>query len=159
MSKEQVMDYVMNTPANTNPNVLSGMLDGISGTQLPSPTESDNGKVLGVDGGEYKLVEQSGGSEYTPQKYIVVKNGASTYGLLHTAGGPYTEADWSDLCSQLTILDSPSGSSFLWRSYGHEGALAVIFTNVTFDDYHNSWKLVTAVIKKDGTTQRYEKGL
>jgi hypothetical protein len=61
MSKEQVMDYVMNSPANTNPNVLSGMLDGISGTQLPSPTESDNGKVLGVDGGEYKLVEQSGG--------------------------------------------------------------------------------------------------
>ena len=62
MSKEQVMDYVMNSPANTNPNVLSGMLDGISGTQLPSPTESDNGKVLGVDGGEYKLVEQSDGS-------------------------------------------------------------------------------------------------
>ena len=59
MSKEQVMDYVMNSPANTNPNVLSGMLDGISGTQLPSPTESDNGKVLGVDGGEYKLVEQT----------------------------------------------------------------------------------------------------
>ena len=63
MSKEQVMDYVMNSPANTNPNVLSGMLDGISGTQLPSPTESDNGKVLGVDNGEYKLVEQSGGSK------------------------------------------------------------------------------------------------
>ena len=68
MSKEQVMDYVMNSPANTNPNVLSGMLDGISGTQLPSPTESDNGKVLGVDGGEYKLVEQSGGAEVEYQK-------------------------------------------------------------------------------------------
>lgn len=32
------------------------------GTELPSVTASDNGKVLGVDGGEYKLVEQSGGS-------------------------------------------------------------------------------------------------
>lgn len=61
MNKEQVMDYVMTTPSNSNRAVLSGMLDGISGTQLPSPTESDNGKVLGVDGGEYKLVEQSGG--------------------------------------------------------------------------------------------------
>ena len=30
MSKEQVMDYVMNSPANTNPNVLSGMLDSIA---------------------------------------------------------------------------------------------------------------------------------
>ena len=27
------------------------------GTELPSVTASDNGKVLGVDGGEYKLVE------------------------------------------------------------------------------------------------------
>ena len=26
------------------------------GTELPSVTASDNGKVLGVDGGEYKLV-------------------------------------------------------------------------------------------------------
>lgn len=63
MSKEQVMDYVMTTPSNPNRAVLSGMLDEISGTQLPSPTPSDNGKVLGVDGGEYKLVEQSGGAE------------------------------------------------------------------------------------------------
>ena len=29
------------------------------GTELPSVTASDNGKVLGVDGGEYKLVEQA----------------------------------------------------------------------------------------------------
>lgn len=29
------------------------------GTELPSVTASDNGKVLGVDGGEYKLVEGS----------------------------------------------------------------------------------------------------
>jgi len=64
MSKEQVMDYVMNSPANTNPNVLSGMLDGISGTQLPSPTKSDNGKVLGVSNGEYKLVEKSKATEF-----------------------------------------------------------------------------------------------
>ena len=53
----------MTTPSNPNRAVLSGMLDEISGTQLPSPTVSDNGKVLGVDGGEYKLVEQSGGGE------------------------------------------------------------------------------------------------
>ena len=32
------------------------------GTELPSVTASDNGKVLGVDGGEYKLVEQNGGN-------------------------------------------------------------------------------------------------
>lgn len=30
--------------------------------ELPSVTSADNGKVLGVDGGEYKLVEGGGGS-------------------------------------------------------------------------------------------------
>jgi len=37
MSKEQVMDYVMNSPANTNPNVLSSLLDSVAqggGTSL-----------------------------------------------------------------------------------------------------------------------------
>lgn len=61
MNKNTILDYVTETPGNTNKAVLSGMLDKISGTKLPSPTPSDNGKVLGVDGGEYKLVEQSGG--------------------------------------------------------------------------------------------------
>lgn len=31
MSKEQVINYVMNSPANTNKAVLEGMLDGIGG--------------------------------------------------------------------------------------------------------------------------------
>jgi hypothetical protein len=62
MSKEEIIDYVMTTPSNPNKAVLSGMLDEVGGTQLPSPTASDNGKVLGVDNGEYKLVEQSGNS-------------------------------------------------------------------------------------------------
>lgn len=30
MTKQEIIDYVMNTPANTNPNVLSGMLDSIA---------------------------------------------------------------------------------------------------------------------------------
>lgn len=102
MSKEQVMDYVMNSPANTNPNVLSGMLDGISGTQLPSPTESDNGKVLGVDGGEYKLVEQSGGAEVEIIKladYSLTTGtdgrGGTTgvYAKSHSNGKPYSLAE------------------------------------------------------------------
>ena len=31
MDKQQIIDYVMNSPANTNPNVLGTMLDGIGG--------------------------------------------------------------------------------------------------------------------------------
>ena len=31
MTKEQIIDYVMNSPANTNPNVLGSLLDGLGG--------------------------------------------------------------------------------------------------------------------------------
>ena len=33
MDKQQIIDYVMNSPANTNPNVLGTMLDGIGGQE------------------------------------------------------------------------------------------------------------------------------
>lgn len=92
MSKEDVIDYVMTTPSNPNRAVLSGMLDEVSGTQLPSPTASDNGKVLGVDGGEYKLVEQSGGNDYTNisnsgNGTTIVKVGKLAIALGNTSNG------------------------------------------------------------------------
>ena len=62
MGKKQVIDYVMNSPANTNKAVLEGMLDGMGGVDVPAPTAEDAGKVLGVNkSGSYALVEQSGG--------------------------------------------------------------------------------------------------
>lgn len=63
MGKEQIIDYVMNSPANTNKAVLEGMLDGMGGADMPAPTTEDAGKVLGVnESGSYALVEQSGGN-------------------------------------------------------------------------------------------------
>jgi len=131
MSKEQVMDYVMNSPANTNPNVLSGMLDGISGTQLPSPTESDNGKVLGVDGGEYKLVEQSGGVEVEIKN---LTNGVDFWRIgnlgflrLNNYSAPVAESEYlfvsardassisSELSREITPLESNTYSGSLIR--------------------------------------------
>lgn len=42
---------------------LNNMEQGIADAyELPSVTSADNGKVLGVDDGEYALVEQSGGA-------------------------------------------------------------------------------------------------
>ena len=64
MGKKQVIDYVMNSPANTNKAVLEGMLDGMGGADVPAPTAEDTGKVLGVnESGSYALVEQSGGGD------------------------------------------------------------------------------------------------
>lgn len=59
--ENEVLDYVMNTPGNTNPAILEQMLDANSGTKLPEPTLEDNGKVLGVSEGQYALVSGGGG--------------------------------------------------------------------------------------------------
>lgn len=60
--ENEVLDYVMETPGNTNPAILGQMLDKNSGTKLPEPTPEDNGKVLGVSEGQYALVSGGGGS-------------------------------------------------------------------------------------------------
>ena len=118
MSKEQVMDYVMNSPANTNPNVLSGMLDGISGTQLPSPTESDNGKVLGVNGGEYKLVDLS------------ERTVALTAVSIKTTGCYATYPGSTEQKLPIALLDIDTNVGDTWMSVRGDLSGAVMFSGV-----------------------------
>lgn len=57
MDKETILDYVTETPENTNRNVLRGMLDNFSksggSSDLPAVTSEDNGKVLTVIDGRW----------------------------------------------------------------------------------------------------------
>ena len=57
MNKETILDYVTETPGNTNRNVLRGMLDNFSksgdNSDLPAVTSEDNGKVLTVIDGRW----------------------------------------------------------------------------------------------------------
>ena len=64
--ENEVLDYVMNSPENTNPAILGQMLDANSGTKLPEPTPEDNGKILGVADGAYALVSGGGGGSAEP---------------------------------------------------------------------------------------------
>lgn len=67
---------------------LNNIEQGIADAQLPSVTASDNGKVLGVDGGEYKLVEQSKGAvrivEVTTDDVVAVADASN-------------KASWADI--------------------------------------------------------------
>lgn len=62
MGKEEVINYVMNTPNNSNRAVLSTMLDDV-GEKLPAITVEDNGKVLTVVNGTWDKAEASGGGD------------------------------------------------------------------------------------------------
>ena len=57
---DEIIDYVMETPGNTNPNVLRGMLNN-SGGNLPAVTSDENGDVLTVVDGKWAKAAPSGG--------------------------------------------------------------------------------------------------
>lgn len=76
---------------------------GTGSVALPSPTTSDNGKVLGVDGGEYKLVEQSGGAEIVSLgKYY---GNAVTGSNAFSGGGAYN-GNLSEVIGNKTVINS-----------------------------------------------------
>lgn len=48
MGKQRIIDYIMNTPGNTNPNVLNSLLDEEM-NDLPDTSSASAGDVLGLD--------------------------------------------------------------------------------------------------------------
>ena len=65
MDKDTILDYVTETPGNTNRAVLRSMLNSIGGdSSLPEVTEDDNGKVLTVVEGTWNKAETSGGGVF-----------------------------------------------------------------------------------------------
>ena len=63
MDKNDILDYVTETPGNTNRAVLGSMLDSVGGTDLPAVTSDDNGKVLTVVDGTWDKAENTSGSD------------------------------------------------------------------------------------------------
>lgn len=55
-TKEEIFNYVMNSPENTNPAVLGSLLNGVEGggAGLPEVTTDDNGNALRVVNGEWQ---------------------------------------------------------------------------------------------------------
>lgn len=58
MEKQQIIDYVMNSPANTNPNVLGTMLDGIGGGGVEMTTVFEDDITLTYDNSDSYIPAQ-----------------------------------------------------------------------------------------------------
>lgn len=84
MSQENILDYLRQTPHNTNVNVVKGMI-GNTGSSLPEVNADDNGKVLTVVQGQWDKADGGGGSGFT------IKFTTSDNGNTYTADKSYEE--------------------------------------------------------------------
>ena len=97
-------EYTYNYPAKSG---IFALTDDIP--NIPEPTTSDNGKVIGVQGGVYALVEQSGGE--APANMVTTDTTQTI-----SAGKTFTDGIRIRSNSGLTILASPYYSYYLERS-------------------------------------------
>ena len=132
MSKKDIIDYVMETPGNTNKKVLGRLIDEVEGVKLPEVTEDDNGSVLTVVEGTWDKAEPSGGSGGVP-----VFTAIGTYNN-STEGWDYALADDSPIES--IIECATAGDPMFLRAIntyntGAEEALGVYPVVKIYHDY------------------------
>ena len=89
MEKDEILNYVTNTPENTNRAVLGDMLDSYNGGDrsiLPEVTADDNGDVLTVVEGVWAAAAPSGGGSSSGCLVIggTYDEGTDTYTLNKT---------------------------------------------------------------------------
>ena len=113
MGKKQVIDYVMNSPANTNKAVLEGMLDGMGGADVPTPTVEDAGKVLGVnENGKYSFNNVDCGFACTFEGTTLTEENVTTVveeGVPFAFGG----LSYAELISADTIRVTFNGTEYI----------------------------------------------
>ena len=108
MSKKDIIDYVMETPGNTNKRVLGRLIDEVEGVKLPDVTEDDNGSVLTVVEGAWDKAEPSGGSG----------GGLLILTIVRENGEATLSETWQ------TIFDAYSNGTTVWLHTGNETAFS-----------------------------------
>ena len=101
MDKQQIIDYVMNSPANTNKMVLSDMLDGVGGGGIEIETVFEDDIMLTYEANGYStpqgsysgqpLLINDGYLKITLDNVIIrgtseISGGSGKYQLFDTAG-------------------------------------------------------------------------
>ena len=109
MTKQEIIDYVMTTPSNPNKAVLEGMLEDTSGTNVPTPTVEDAGKVLGVgDNGKYVLEKK--GFTCTEEVAMLTEESVTTEQYDNIA---YSELSYVELITAGTLRVTFNGVEYV----------------------------------------------
>lgn len=131
--KDDVFDYVMDSPQDTNPSVLRSLLNSIpesGGAGLPDVTTDDNGDALRVVGGEWQK------TDIILANYIV-QAGPNSVQLVQEDSAPVFT------CDALLV-----GSKLFYRTMIDGSTGAVTFQTIYYDSgsYTNAYKIITFTI-------------
>lgn len=106
--KEEVLDYVMNTPQNTNPAVLGNMLDNYENGGGGGGITVIECEVRGSEGGDYTLINADKLAQAIDDMQAHYEK-AFSYGLILTENIEYDSYSYSytrmgrgDICSHLS---------------------------------------------------------
>ena len=118
---DEIIDYVMETPGNTNPNVLRGMLNN-SGGNLPPVTSDDNGDVLTVVDGKWAKAAPSGGSGV-----LVVGFDENDMTKLNKTWQQIADAAVSGIVALVDVYDDQTVVDYLGETNINDNEYQVIF--------------------------------
>ena len=131
--KDEIFDYVMNTPDNTNPAILRGLLDDLNSSNLPPVTAADKGKFLHANEStgdlEWAAAAPSGGGILTV---------TGTYGETAHFGGPgYTlDKTYAEIHAALEAKTPV----FVWQNESAGGGPGMICLLATESYYYTDIK-------------------
>lgn len=129
MAQTNILDYIRQTPHNSNVNVVKGMLGNSDGGSLPAVTTDDDGDILTVVDGEWEKAEPG---YKCSEETATVFDGNLTTTYSAEMGGNYVNFSTSEQLTADPITVTFDGTEYELPKanggYGEMGGSGMVFT-------------------------------